>query len=78
MFNPFTQILLPLPLLLFAIVDYTLASVPKLPIVDLGYELHQASSFSVSERASEKPPSFNCSPPPHITLSIPNYTYNTS
>ena len=46
MFNLFTQFLVLLPLLNFPIADGT--SVPKLPIVDLGYELHQASSFNVS------------------------------
>ena len=59
MFNLFTQLLVLLPLFIFPIADGT--SVPKLPIVDLGYELHQASSFNVS--------AFQCSP---ISLS-PNY-----
>lgn len=35
-------------LLLLAVVPVSLAS--KLPVVDLGYELHQAISFSVSFR----------------------------
>ena len=59
MFNLFTQLLVLLPLFIFPIADGTL--VPTLPIVDLGYELHQASSFNVS--------AFQCSP---ISLS-PNY-----
>ena len=74
MFNPFTQILLSLPLFLFPIVDGTLASVPKLPIVDLGYELHQASSYNVSERESEREAAFlQLQSPPYIILSLPNY-----
>ena len=59
MFNYLTRFLAPLALFTLRFVEGT--STPKLPIVDLGYELHQASSFNVS--------SFNCSP---IPLS-PNY-----
>lgn len=48
MFNLVTQLLpVLLPFFIFgSIVDGT--SVPTLPIVDLGYELHQASSLDVS------------------------------
>lgn len=46
MLNLFTQLLVLLPSLILPIADGT--SAPKLPIVDLGYELHQASSFNVS------------------------------
>ena len=52
MIHLFTQPLVFLSLLIFHIADGT--SAPKLPIVDLGYGLHQASSFDVS--------AFNCSP----------------
>ena len=52
MFNLFARIFVLLPLSIFPIADGT--SVPSLPIVDLGYELHQASSFNVS--------AFNCCP----------------
>ncbi len=46
MLNLFNQLLVLLTLFILPITDGT--SIPKLPIVDLGYELHQASSFSVS------------------------------
>lgn len=49
MFHLFTQLVVLLSLLIFPVAaDGT--SVPTLPIVDLGYELHQAYSFDVSER----------------------------
>ncbi|MCJ1344838.1 hypothetical protein MMC31_003041 [Peltigera leucophlebia] len=44
MFNLFTQLLVLLPFFIFPIADGT--SDPTLPIVDLGYELHQAFSFN--------------------------------
>ena len=46
MLNLLTLLLVLLPLFVFPIAHA--ASVPSLPIVDLGYELHQASSFNVS------------------------------
>lgn len=46
MLNLLTQLLVLLPLIILPIAHGT--SVPNLPIVDLGYELHQASSFNVS------------------------------
>ena len=42
----FTQFLTPLALFIFPIAYGT--STLNLPVVDLGYELHQASSFNVS------------------------------
>ena len=59
MFDLSIQLLVLLLLSNFPIAEGTSAS--KLPIVDLGYELHQASSFIVS--------AFNCNP---ISL-FPNY-----
>ena len=59
MLNLLTQYLAPLALFTFPIADGT--STQNLPIVDLGYELHQASSFNVS--------TFNCS----LISFSPNY-----
>lgn len=44
-------LLLILPLAAEAEAEAGGTSAPKLPIVDLGYELYQASSFDVSARA---------------------------
>ena len=66
MFSLFTQLLVLLPLFIFPIAYGT--SVPTLPIVDLGYELHQASSFNVSAFKKKY-----CSP--HISFVSPNYIH---
>ncbi len=59
MFNILNQSLAPL-VFFFLLADGT--SIPNLPIVDLGYELHQAYSFNVSTS--------NCSPyKSYITVS---------
>lgn len=44
MFNLFIQLILPFALYSFALADDS----AKLPTVNLGYELHQASSFNAS------------------------------
>lgn len=60
MFHPLTQfVVLLLSFLIFPTADGT--SVTSLPIVDLGYELHQASSFDVSAFAIAVPYPFSSS-----------------
>lgn len=59
MFEILIQFLAPLALSILPLADGT--SIPKLPIVDLGYELHQAYSFNVS--------TFNCCPISSISQS---------
>jgi len=49
MFHLFTQLVILLSILIIFPIAADGTSVPTLPIVDLGYELHQASSFDVSE-----------------------------
>lgn len=49
MFHLFTQLVVLLSILIIFPIAADGTSVPTLPIVDLGYELHQASSFDVSE-----------------------------